>query len=107
MTRWSCCVFQFLLAVTEVNFCHAWNQIFVQEDMFQQDFCKLFAQELINNPYFSAGDAPTVETRSQKVHPAHEAITMAPFKNIKNMSGYAIIKLIISRRTVSYAPNTY
>jgi len=54
-TRWPCRVFQFLLAVTEVNVRRAAARICktVREDISQQEFRKALAKELIYNNYLS------------------------------------------------------
>ncbi len=53
--RWPCSVFQFLIALTEVNMHRAAARICktVREDISQQEFCKALAKELIHNKYLS------------------------------------------------------
>ncbi len=85
-TRWSCRVFQFLLAVMEVNCCRAWHRILFKDDMPHQDFRKKLAQELINNPYFTVAEMPDVERRSQRVGSLHELVSIPPGKNFNKSS---------------------
>ena len=53
---WPCHVFQFLLAVTEVNIQWAITRIFGRPAMSQQAFQQAFAKELIYNNYINIAD---------------------------------------------------
>jgi len=83
-TWWPCCVFQFLLAITEVNCWHASHCIFFKEDTSQQDFCKELAQELINNPYITVEETPNLATRCNRPCSTHELLTIPLFMNFDN-----------------------
>jgi len=48
-----CWVFQCLLAIAEVNVCHAAGKIFGQEKLMQQEFCLQLAKGMIFNTFNS------------------------------------------------------
>jgi len=83
-TWWPCCVFQFLLAITEVNCQCTSHHIFFKEDTLQQDFCKELAQELINNPYITVEETPNLTTRCNRPCSTHELLTIPLFMNFDN-----------------------
>jgi len=79
MTRWPCRVFQFLLAVSEVNVRLAMHRIFGMEDLSQQAFRKKLAGELLENPYLDVIVMPTVNLHKRNRTFEHTLVSIPPW----------------------------
>jgi hypothetical protein len=84
-TRWPLRVFQFLLAVTEVNCRLGFESLCGGERMSQQQFRRQFAKELIFNTDLSTAPMSIRASKRKTVdRSAHELIPLSPFRNFKN-----------------------
>ena len=68
--RWALRVFQFLLAITEVNIKNALHKIYKQPEHSQQGFRKLFAKALLENDYVN-DNSPRRSKRSKTCLSGH------------------------------------
>jgi hypothetical protein len=83
--RWPCRVFQFLLAITEVNCRFARKEIYAQTELTQQEFRRLFARELIQNVYLLLpGERRTTPRTGKQKRSLHSLDTIPPFRTFKN-----------------------
>ena len=83
-TRWPLRVFQFLLAVSEVNCRMAQHHIYGEAEMGQQEFRKLFSHDLIYNEYLENYDTGGGSRKSpRKRDTGHELMTLEPYMNFK------------------------
>ena len=83
--RWALRVFQFILAVTEVNVKRAMEYFYGREDTGQIDFRKEFAEALINNEYIKAHGLFGKKRESPRKAPkAHGHFRLEPFTTFKN-----------------------
>ena len=81
--RWPNRVFQFLLAVTEVNAQRSYFRIFKQPEVSEMSFRKSLAFELINNPYIEReGATPRRSPRSMGAV-AHSLVTLPHYRGLK------------------------
>ena len=81
--RWALCVFQFLLAVTEVNCYLARLKIFDCKPEEQVDFRYYLAQEMINNPYLGTGGVITRSESNDDGLDGHKKLSIPKKKTFK------------------------
>ena len=80
-TKWPLRVFQFLLAITEVNIKLACERIFKQPEATIMEFRQAFVHKLIYNDYLEEENAKN-KKRQQKDGPnIHELVSLPPYKN--------------------------
>lgn len=83
--RWPLRVFQFILAVTEVNCRLAFQNLCGGEIMSQQQFRRRFAKELIFNTDLESNPSPLrASKRKMNDQTSHELVPLSPFRNFKN-----------------------
>lgn len=83
-TRWPNRVFQFLLAVSEVNAKLAAEKIYGMEATSQQSFRKQLCKELINNPYLATDDTGARRTSPRKAPTEHKLVSLPKNRTFKN-----------------------
>jgi len=79
-TRWANRVFQFLLAVTEVNIKLTLEQIYGREETTMLNFRKTFAYALINNDYLREEARPLRRSPRSERTQGHSFKSLPPFK---------------------------
>jgi len=83
-SRWPIRVFQFVIAVTEVN-CNFLNHSFFRQELEEQlSFRFHLSQELINNPYINEDDNCAKRRRRESPGRVHKIVTLAPYRTMKN-----------------------
>ena len=83
-SRWSNRVFQFLLAVTEVNTRLALKRIYNQNTGSQQEFRRSFAHALIFNHYYETEKGIKSPTRQKRRrYSQHSLVSLPPYKTFQ------------------------
>ena len=77
-TRWPLRVFQFLLAITEVNIKLAYERIFKQPEVMMMTFCQAFAHKLIYNDYLEEENAKNKKRQQKDCPNIHELVSLPP-----------------------------
>ncbi len=104
-TRWPCRVFQFLLAVSEVNVRRAMNRIFGMEDLSQQSFRRKLAGELLENPYLDVIMMPTMNLRKRNRTFEHTLVSIPAWHTFDKTGKLVKCATRYIQRKCKYCPN--
>lgn len=104
-TRWPCRVFQFLLAVSEVNVRRAMHRIFAMDDLSQQDFRKRLGRELIENPYLEVLTTPLLSLRPRQRICEHRMLSIPAWHTFDKTGKLVKSKTQYIQRKCKYCRN--